>query len=176
MRRPIFLPIAVRLQTSNQRLLQGYLACLRKFLNRLEKIKPDGLNKIAKAVDKEVWSEVSCLNCANCCKAMTPTFTRKDINRIAAHFNQSAASFTEKWLFKEPDGGDIVNKQQPCQFLNLKDNKCSIYEIRPDDCRSFPHHGKKNFAEWTHIYKQNIEHCPATYKLVEKMREKMKIE
>jgi Fe-S-cluster containining protein len=104
---------------------------------------------------------------------MTPTFTKQDIKRISAHFNQTPEEFTEKWLYKERSTGDMMNKKQPCQFLNLKDNKCSIYEIRPVDCATFPHHTKKNFTDWVHVYKQNVEYCPATYKLVEKMMEKV---
>jgi hypothetical protein len=67
----------------------------------------------------------------------------------------------------------MMNKKQPCQFLNLKDNKCSIYAIRPVDCATFPHHTKKDFTEWVHVYKQNVEYCPATYKIVEKMMERV---
>jgi Fe-S-cluster containining protein len=163
---PKFLPLYKRLMKINRRRF-------RYFLTRLETVKPKGLDKIALEVNKEVWAETDCLACANCCKTMTPTFTPKDIKRISAHFNQTPDEFKTKWLYKERGTGDMMNKKQPCQFLNLKDNKCSIYEIRPDDCSGFPHHTKKHFTEWVHVYKQNVEYCPATYKLVEKMLERV---
>ncbi len=163
---PKFLPLYKRLMKINRRRF-------RYFLTRLETVKPKGLDKIALEVNKEVWAETDCLACANCCKTMTPTFTPKDIKRISAHFNQTPDEFKTKWLYKESGTGDMMNKKQPCQFLNLKDNKCSIYEIRPDDCSGFPHHTKKHFADWVHVYKQNVEYCPATYKLVEKMLERV---
>ena len=59
---------------------------------------------------------------------MTPTFTKQDLKRISAHFNQTPEEFTKKWLVRDKNK-DLVNKNQPCQFLNLKDNKCSIYAI-----------------------------------------------
>ncbi|MEI9808697.1 MAG: YkgJ family cysteine cluster protein [Bacteroidota bacterium] len=65
--------------------------------------------------------------------------------------------------------GDWLNTSNPCQFLNLKDNKCSIYEVRPADCAGFPHLSKKRMVDYIHVHKQNIELCPATFSLVEKM-------
>jgi Fe-S-cluster containining protein len=146
---------------------------LRSFLTKLEKKTPKGLDSLAASLEKEVWKEVDCLSCANCCKTMSPTFTKTDIKRISKHFDQTPEVFTKQWLRKDKEG-DILNKTEPCQFLNLQDNKCSIYEIRPVDCSGFPHLHKKKMPEYMHVHKQNIEFCPATYRLVEKMEETVK--
>ncbi|MBS4064004.1 MAG: YkgJ family cysteine cluster protein [Chitinophagaceae bacterium] len=164
--KPRFLPLY-------KRLMNTYRRKYRYFLTRLETVKPKGLDKMAAEVDQEVWKETDCLACANCCKTMTPTFTPQDIKRIAAHFNQTPDEFREKWLYKQRGTGDWLNKKEPCQFLDLTTNKCSIYEIRPADCAGFPHHTKKHFTEWVHVYKQNVEYCPATFKMVEKMMERV---
>jgi len=140
----------------------------RQFLNKTEKNAPRGIDKATAIAEKEIWEEVDCLSCANCCKKMTPTFTKQDLKRISAHFNETPEEFRKKWLVKDKNK-DLVNKKQPCQFLNLEDNKCSIYEIRPVDCSGFPHLSKKKWSEYAHVHKQNIEYCPATFKLVEKM-------
>jgi uncharacterized protein len=140
----------------------------RRFLNKMEKTPAIGIDKMTAAIDKEVWKEVECLSCANCCKKMTPTFTPKDLKRVAAHFGETVEAFKTKWLKKERNG-DWVNTTQPCQFLNLKDNKCSIYAVRPDDCAGFPHLAKKKFDDYAHVHKQNIDYCPATLKMVEKL-------
>jgi uncharacterized protein len=142
----------------------------RSYLTRLENNPPRGLDKIAEAVEPEVWKEIDCLSCANCCKVMTPTFTVKDIARISAHFNMTPAAFKDKWLMYEKRDGDWQNKKQPCQFLNLADNKCAIYEIRPEDCAGFPHLTKKKMTDYMHVHRQNLIYCPATYKMVEKMK------
>jgi Fe-S-cluster containining protein len=140
----------------------------RSYLNRVEKNPPKGIDKATPALEAEVWNEVDCLSCANCCKKMTPTFTDKDLKRISAHFNQTIEEFKKKWLKKERNG-DWVNVLQPCQFLDLNTNMCSIYAIRPADCAGFPHLSKKKWNEYAHVHKQNIEYCPATFKMVEKM-------
>ena len=147
-----------------------YKKSMRSFLTRLEKKPPKALHKMADHADKEVWQEIDCLSCGNCCKKMTPTFTPKDIKRISAHLEMTPMAFREKWLVFEKKDGDWQNKKQPCQFLNLTDNKCSIYAVRPADCAGFPHLTKKKVTEYLHVHQQNIQYCPATFKWVEKMQ------
>jgi len=142
----------------------------RSFLTRLENNPPLNLDRLAEKADMEVWKETDCLSCANCCKTMSPTFNAKDIRRISAHFNMSPGQFKEKWLFFDKKDKDWMNKKQPCQFLDLTTNMCSIYAIRPDDCAGFPHLTKKKMTDYMHVHKQNIAYCPATFKMVEKMK------
>lgn len=143
----------------------------RAFLTRLENKPPKNLDALAVIADKQVWPEVDCLSCANCCKTMSPTFNTKDLQRISAHFNMTVQQFKDKWLYYDKKDNDWMNKKQPCQFLNLEDNKCSIYPIRPDDCAGFPHLTKKKMTDYMHVHKQNVAYCPATYKMVEKMKD-----
>ena len=147
---------------------------MRRFLTKLEKNAPRGIEKMTATIEKEVWKEMDCLSCANCCKTMTPTFTTADLKRISAHFGQTPDEFKAKWLYKERGSGDWMNKKEPCQFLNLKDNKCSIYAIRPADCAGFPHLPKK-MKDFVHVHKQNVEYCPATHRMVEKMMERVEM-
>ena len=147
---------------------------LRRFLTVLEKTSPRKLGAATLAADKAVWQEVDCLSCANCCKTMSPTYTPADIKRISAHLKMTPQEFKDKWLYYEKSEGDWMNKSQPCQFLDLSTNKCGIYEVRPADCAGFPHHTKKRMLDYIHVYKQNVEYCPATYKMVERMMDWMK--
>lgn len=143
----------------------------KRFLGKIEKKPPRGVDQLAERLDKEVWKEVDCLTCANCCKTMSPTFTETDIKRISKHLSMTPAAFKEKWLWFDKKEGDWMNKSQPCQFLDLKTNMCSIYEVRPTDCAGFPHLKKKKLVEYIHVHQQNVEYCPATYRWVEKMME-----
>ena len=150
-----------------------YKNIFKRFLGRLEKKPPKDLDLLTVQINEEVWKEVDCLSCANCCKTMTPTFTSKDITRIAAHLNMTRKAFKEKWLYYVKKDGDWMNVSQPCQFLDLTTNMCSIYEVRPADCAGFPHITKKKMKDYIHVHKQNISYCPATYKMVEKMMQKV---
>jgi hypothetical protein len=143
----------------------------RRFLTRLEKNTSERIKKLTAKLEEQVWKETDCLSCANCCKTMTPTYTSKDIRRISAYLGMTVNTFKKKWLRKERNSGDWLNKSTPCQFLDLKNNKCGIYEVRPADCSGFPHLPKK-MKDYVHVHKQNVEYCPATYKMVEKMMER----
>jgi uncharacterized protein len=144
---------------------------MRAFLTRLSKKPPKDLNDIIDAADKQVWEQTDCLSCGNCCKKMTPTFTVQDIKRISAHFELTPVAFKEKYLKYEKSDKDWQNKKQPCQWIDPKDNKCSIYSIRPADCAGFPHLTKKKVVDYMHVHQQNIAYCPATFKWVELIQE-----
>ena len=146
------------------------------FLKKFDTKYVNGISKLVDEASDQAWAETDCLACANCCKVMTPTFTKKDLKRIAGHLNMSETAFYEKWLKTDGDNGDKVNKIQPCQFLDLKTNMCSIYEIRPEDCEKFPHFKRKPFADFNHIHEQNIEYCPATFSFITKLQEKIEKE
>ena len=144
---------------------------VRNFLSRLEKKAPENLHLITLEANELAWAGTDCLDCANCCKTMSPTYTHKDVKRIAAHLGMTEKAFRAKWLYKDK-GGDWMNVKQPCQFLDLKTNLCNIYAVRPRDCAGFPHHTKKKMVEYMHMYKQNIEYCPATYRVIEHIMQK----
>lgn len=141
----------------------------KSFLTKLEKKSPKNLDALADKINTEVWKETDCLSCANCCKTMTPTFTKSDISRIAKHVEMKPQEFIDTWLVYEKKDKDWVNKKQPCQFLDISSNMCSIYEVRPVDCSGFPHLNKKKMIDYMHVHRQNISYCPATYKMVEMM-------
>ena len=143
-------------------------AGLTAFLHKLDEIVPEGMEELVEKTDAKVWEQVHCMECANCCKTMTPVYTKDDIVRIATHLRMKPADFRSKWLKKEEDTGNWVNNEVPCRFL--ADNKCSIYEVRPIDCAEFPHHNKKPFDAYNETFKNNLVHCPATLHLIERLK------
>lgn len=154
---------------SFRRKVSYHKKAFRRFLGKVERKPPVYLDVLIDQLNAEVWQEISCTSCANCCKRMSPTFSTQDISRIAAHTGMTRKEFKEKWLHQEPKDTAWMNKSRPCQFLDLSSNLCSIYEVRPKDCAEFPHLTKKKVTDYIHIHKQNVQYCPATYKLVEKM-------
>lgn len=147
---------------------------LRRFLTKVENNPPKLLDAIAVEVDKDVWAETNCLACSNCCREMSPTYTFQDLKRISAHLGMTVKAFKEKWLYQEKGSNDWMNKSKPCQFLNRNDNKCIIYEVRPADCAGFPHLTKKKMVNYIHVHKQNVQYCPATFKMVEKLMDALR--
>lgn len=142
------------------------------FLNKLDHTVPAHLHLIVEEKDQEVWKEIDCTECARCCHTMTPTYTQEDIVRLSSHLEMSQDEFIKLYLEEEEDHPEVLmHRHLPCAFL--KDNRCTVYEARPDNCRSFPYHDKQPFDEYYPTYVQNIEYCPATYLLISKIEEEV---
>ena len=146
-----------------------------KFITRLKRKTPRKLQSIAIEANDTTWEGINCLSCANCCKTMTPTYRNSDIKRIAAYLKMSPDEMKKKWLKKDRGTTKWLNKTTPCQFLDLKTNMCNVYEVRPTDCAGFPHLGKKKIMEYIDMHKENLDQCPATFKMIGKMKELVEI-
>lgn len=140
----------------------------RQFLAWLKKKKPKDLDLVAHNFHNEVFDEIDCLTCANCCKTTGPLFTEKDIDRISSHLKMSAGKFIDQFLQKDEDS-DWVLQSLPCPFLG-SDNYCSIYKVRPKACAEFPHTDRRKLYLINHLTIQNTLICPAAYEVVERMR------
>lgn len=49
----------------------------------------------------------------------------------------------------------LVHPKKGCHYL--KNGKCSIYPVRPSQCRNFPF--------WSHLKTKDIRHCPGIVKI-----------
>ncbi|NRB50952.1 MAG: YkgJ family cysteine cluster protein [Saprospiraceae bacterium] len=141
----------------------------KKFFSRLARQKPKSLDQTVSQLHDEVFEEIDCLVCANCCKTTSPIFIDKDIDRIARHLGQRPATFVEQYLHLDEDGDYVLN-ESPCAFLG-EDNYCSIYEVRPRACREYPHTDRKNFHQILDLTLKNTAVCPAVFEVVKRLRE-----
>lgn len=135
-----------------------------KLLDRLKKNPPRDLDQQVIAADEAVFAKLDCLECANCCKSISPIFTSKDVDRIASRLGMAPGKFMERYLRVDEDQ-DMVLKSSPCPFL-APDNRCDIYDDRPKACREYPHTGQRKFHSHIEITKKNILFCPAAFRVV----------
>lgn len=140
----------------------------RQFLLKLHKKKPKKLDQTVSDIHDEVFDNIDCLQCANCCKTTSPVFTDKDIDRIARHVRIKPSELVESHLHLD-DENDYVLNSSPCTFL-AGDNTCLIYDVRPKACREYPHTNRKRFHQIWKLTATNAEMCPATAKIVEELK------
>ena len=143
----------------------------RQFLTSLKKKPPKNLDKLTKELHDEVFTEIDCTQCANCCKSLGPLFTESDIERVAKRLRMKLANFESEYLQVDEDG-DKIFQCMPCPFLGA-DNLCDVYDVRPKACREFPHTDRNKFLQINHLTLKNTLICPATYLFVEKLRERL---
>ncbi len=141
---------------------------INKVLKKLKQRPPKNLDQIFQQQHEEVFEEIDCLACANCCKTTSPIFYDKDVERMASHFRMKPAEFFENYLRIDEDG-DQVLKSSPCPFL-LEDNKCMAYESRPKACREYPHTNRKRMYQILDLTAKNTRICPAVVKVVERLQ------
>ncbi|MFA8434519.1 MAG: YkgJ family cysteine cluster protein [Marinifilaceae bacterium] len=140
------------------------------FFARLKKKKPKQLDNITHQLHEEVFEEVDCLDCANCCKSISPIIIDKDIERLARHLKMKPSEFIDQYLHLDKEN-DYVYKETPCPFL-MPDNHCMVYESRPRACREYPHTDRKRFFQILNLTLKNTHYCPAVYEVTERLKMK----
>ncbi len=116
----------------------------------------------------EVFEEVNCLDCGNCCKSLGPRITDTDVRRISSALKIKPSELTEKYLRMDEDN-DFVFRQMPCPFLD-KENYCKIYENRPRACRDYPHTDRRRMHQILDLTLKNASTCPAVFAIVERLK------
>lgn len=124
-----------------------------------------------KDIHAQVFSEVDCMKCANCCRTTPAIVTKKDAKRIAPILNMPPKTFLRKYTI-EDISGDIVMNTVPCPFLQ-GDNACKIYDVRPDACRQYPHTDEDAYFQRAKLNAENTIVCPAAYHIAKKIKKRL---
>lgn len=140
----------------------------KKFLLGLKKKDPRKVDDAFHTLHDEVFEEIDCLTCANCCKTTSPIFYDADIERLAKELRIKAVDFADKYL-KVDEDGDQVLKSSPCPFLD-SENYCTVYEARPKACREYPHTDRKKMVQILELTHKNTQVCPAVFEIVERLK------
>ncbi len=140
----------------------------RKYLLALKKKDPRKVDDAFHSVHEEVFEDMDCLQCANCCKTTSPIFYQNDIDRISKALRLKPGDFVERYLRIDEDN-DFVLKSSPCPFLDAE-NYCSVYEDRPRACREYPHTDRRKMVQVMELTHKNTLVCPAVLEMVERLR------
>jgi uncharacterized protein len=119
---------------------------------------------------KRVWAGIDCTACANCCREVKPSFSEAEVNRLAARLGTTPLQFIDTYL--EPNGDDDnpwQTRTTPCPFL--KDNRCSVYEDRPANCKGYPYLYEPEFSTRTMAMISRTFTCPIVFEVVEMLKQ-----
>ena len=144
----------------------------KKYFAKLKKRTPKKLDLIMQELHDNEFEKTDCLTCGNCCKTTSPIFTDKDIERISKHLKMKVVNFISSYLERDTDDFYVL-KTAPCTFLDLNDNTCFIYDVRPKACREYPHTNRRKFIQITNLTLNNTTICPAVYNIVEALKVKL---
>jgi Fe-S-cluster containining protein len=142
-----------------------------EFLRSLKMRSPKKVDRLAQRIHLEVFEVVDCTRCANCCRTLQPVFTEQDIDRIAAHRGMTRDEFIANYLEEAEEGPGYRTKTTPCPLLG-EDNKCTVYDVRPETCRKYPYTDQEDFVFRTMGHASNALVCPAVFEIVEEMKKR----
>lgn len=137
------------------------------FRSFLKGCDPQETDEKVHRLNKDISAHIDCTTCGNCCRTFMISLDNEDIVRSSAYVDMQPDEFKRKYL-EESSEGNYIFSRIPCHFLH--ENKCTIYEGRPEDCRSFPHLHKKGF---TSRLLSAIDHygiCPIVYNVMEALK------
>ena len=144
----------------------------KKYFARLKKRIPRNMDVVMQELHTAEFEKTDCLTCGNCCKTTSPIFTEKDIQRISKYLKMKVHDFISQYLDRDSDDFYVL-KKSPCTFLDLNDNSCFIYDVRPKACKEYPHTNRRKFIQITDLTIKNTEICPAAYNIIEALKIKL---
>ncbi|MDH6358261.1 YkgJ family cysteine cluster protein [Parabacteroides sp. PF5-9] len=140
----------------------------RQFFKSIRKNRLRELDDTMQALHEEVFEEIDCLECGNCCRSLGPRLTDRDIEKIATTLRLKPQEVVSRYLRIDEDN-DYVFQEMPCPFL-CSDNYCSIYINRPKACREYPHTDRKKFFQIASLTVRNAATCPAVFEILERLK------
>lgn len=121
---------------------------------------------------EEIQAEIDCTKCANCCRVTETGIDERDVQRLAKFLGASPDEFLRDYSAKAEDGELILKRDENgCVFL--KDNLCTVYEARPQNCANFPHlvRGDGSIASRMWRLVERTTYCPIVYNWIEKVKD-----
>jgi Fe-S-cluster containining protein len=101
-------------------------------------------NKFNLLDDNDPWFKeglnFKCTECGKCCTG-APGFvwvTEEETKNISTYLNLSHEDFLEKYTFLVGNRRTLKDDPETYDCIFLKEKKCSIYSLRPKQCRTYP--------------------------------------
>ena len=130
---------------------------------------PKELDRQFAALHKELFAQIDCSKCRNCCKKCHGTIPFADIGKDAEFLGMAEDEFRQTYLQKEADAEGFNTINVPCDFL--RDNECILADNMPVACKDFPHTDKPNRLESLFAVLDFTFICPVVYEIVERLKE-----
>ena len=135
-----------------------------EFRSWLKQNAPDNIDGVVKALSQRYFAFIDCRLCANCCRLLPVEFKKSELLSIAKTLGQSIKAFEKQFMSE----GKV---NPPCPMLDGK--LCSIYENRPEVCRSYPHLEQPHFTSRLMGVIENVAICPIAFNAFEELKAKL---
>ncbi len=141
----------------------------RSFLKGKDDKKVDA---IVHRLNEDISAQIDCTQCGNCCRSLMITLEKADTTRLSKHLGITKEDFEKKFVEKSAEDQTNIFNKIPCHFLD--ENKCTVYEARPNDCREFPHLHKPGFTSRLFSVIDNYGRCPIVFNVFEALKKRLR--
>lgn len=133
---------------------------------------PDAeVDELVVDLNNRISPRIDCTQCGNCCRTLMINVEKEDALRLASHTGLPFETFEDKYIEKSSEGTLCIMKTIPCSFLH--DNKCTVYEARPNECREFPGLHRAGFNERLFATFMHYGRCPIIFNVIEELKMKL---
>ena len=119
------------------------------------------LDALVHETTASVAARIDCTACGNCCRTLQIVVDDRDIARLSKRLGATAKAFARQYVQTAPDGVKHF-AASPCSFLG-DDNRCTVYDDRPQACRDFPYLDTTNFRGRALVTLENVPTCPIVF-------------
>ena len=106
-----------------------------------------------------------CTQCGDCCTG-APGYVwvnKEEIEQLATQVDMSVADFEAKYVRKVGVRKSLIEYENgDCVFFDTKARKCTVYEARPRQCRTWPFWDSNVRTE--EAWRRTCEVCPGSGK------------
>jgi uncharacterized protein len=142
----------------------------RDYLKHQLPLSNDQLDSVVQEITTEVWGQINCLSCGNCCKTLQIVVGDRDIARLSKRLGMTIKEFSAQYVGVAEDGVKHF-LSTPCSFLG-EGNACTVYEDRPQACRDFPYLHDTNFRSRTLMMIENCATCPIVFNVWDRLKKR----
>lgn len=144
----------------------------RAYLKGRLNLSNEKLDAVTQETADEVWKQIDCLACGNCCRTLQIVVDDRDIQRLARRLATTPRQFSKQYVETDNEKTQYL-KATPCSFLGV-DNRCSVYEDRPQACRDFPYLHAEDFRSRSLMMIDNTAVCPIVFNTWQRLKERLK--
>jgi Fe-S-cluster containining protein len=127
-----------------------------------------------KRIAQDIEEQIDCTVCANCCRVATVKITDRDAEKLAKRLGIGPARFFADYTELSEDEGRLLKRNQNgCVFLD--GNLCSVYDVRPHACVTFPHltRGAGSLISRLWDMPDRACYCPIVYNTLEAWKDEV---